>query len=314
MQKKNVPLVKKIILCMVVVGILIGYACLFLDVKKALVLSVECALIEAIEKDFQEREFLELKMSGGSLGRKVKGVTIVTENGEEDFEFKDSIDEKVAHRLATQYLLAQIHPLHPDTLNALLQDALKKQGFITSSGVVYTRNGRKQYSGNDSMAVRRLFLYWSRPHTLDVKRTVSVQAWNSISPWALFRNVHSGAFWGLMLFAIVTFWAVLTWEKKDVTKVKFGKMLLDKLNRKVTINGKECKLRNQEFQLLLMFVEKSGHCLSREEIKRAFWKDELGTDNRVSNLLSTLRNALKDFPEYQVIVDEEKGYRICQIN
>ena len=48
MQKKNVSLVKKIILCMVVVGILIGYACLFLDVKKALVLSVECALIEAI--------------------------------------------------------------------------------------------------------------------------------------------------------------------------------------------------------------------------------------------------------------------------
>ena len=314
MQKKNVPLVKKIILCMVVVGILIGYACLFLDVKKALVLSVECALIEAIEKDFQEREFLELKMSGGSLGRKVKGVTIVTENGEEDFEFKESIDEEVAHRLASQYLLAQIHPLHPDTLNALLQVALKNQGFITSSGVVYTHNGRKQYSGNVSMAVRRPFLYWSRPHTLDVKRTVSVQAWNSISPWALFRNVHSGAFWGLMLFAIVTFWTVLTWEKKEVTKVKFGKMLLDKLNRKVTINGKECKLRNQEFQLLLMFVEKSGHCLRREEIKQAFWKDELGTDNRVSNLLSTLRNALKDFPEYQVIVDEEKGYRICQIN
>ena len=314
MQKKNVSLVKKIILCMVVVGILIGYACLFLDVKKALVLSVECALIEAIEKDFQEREFLELKMSGGSLGRKVKGVTIVTENGEEDFEFKDSIDEKVAHRLATQYLLAQIHPLHPDTLNALLQDALKKQGFTIPSGIVYAHNGQKQYSDKDSMAVHRPFLYWSRTRTLDVKKTVSVQAWIGISPWHLFRNVHSGAFWGLMLFAIVTFWAVLTWEKKDVTKVKFGKMLLDKLNRKVTINGKECKLRNQEFQLLLMFVEKSGHCLSREEIKQAFWKDELGTDNRVSNLLSTLRNALKDFPEYQVIVDEEKGYRICQIN
>ena len=314
MRKKNVPLVKKIILCMVVVGVLIGYACLFFDTKKTIVLSVEYALIEAIEKDFQEREFLELKMFGGSLGRKVKGVTVVTENGEEDFEFKDSIDERVAHRLATQYLLAQIHPLHPDTLNALLQDVLKKQSFTVPSGIVYIHNMQKQYSDNDSMAVRRPFLYWSCLRTLDVKRTVSVQAWVSISPWILFRNVHPGAFWGLMLFAIVTFWAVLTWEKKDATKVKFGKMLFDKLNRKVTINGKECKLRNQEFQLLLMFVEKSGHCLSREEIKQAFWKDELGTDNRVSNLLSTLRNALKEFPEYQVIVDEEKGYRICQIN
>ena len=70
------------------------------------------------------------------------------------------------------------------------------------------------------------------------------------------------------------------------------------------IDGKECPLRNQEFQLLLMFVEKPNHTLSRDEIKHAFWKEELGADNRVSNLLSTLRNALKEFPEYKILVDE----------
>lgn len=311
MRKKSIPLVKKIILCVVVVGVLIGYACLFLDTKKTIVLSTEYALEEAIEKDYQEREFAELKSSSGRLGRKVKGVTIVTENGEEDFEFKDSIDERIAHRLATQYLLAQIHPLHPDTLNTLLQDALKKQGFTIPSGIVYAHNGQKQYSDKDSMAVHRPFLYWSRTRTLDVKRTVSVQVWIGISPWHLFRNVHSGAFWSLLMFGIVTFWAILTWGKEDATKAKFGKMLLDKISRKVTIHGKECKLRNQEFLLLLLFVEKPNHTLSRNEIRCAFWKDEQGTDNRVSNLLSTLRNALKDFPECQIIANEEDGYELA---
>jgi DNA-binding winged helix-turn-helix (wHTH) protein len=57
-----------------------------------------------------------------------------------------------------------------------------------------------------------------------------------------------------------------------------------------------------------MFVEKYNHALSRDEIKRSLWDDESGTENRLSNLLSTLRNALKDYPEYQIMVDEEKGY------
>ena len=82
-------------------------------------------------------------------------------------------------------------------------------------------------------------------------------------------------------------------------------MLLNKEAKKVVIDGKECPLRNQEFQLLLMFVEKPDHALSREEIKNVFWKEELGVDNRVSNLLSTLRNALKEFPEYQILAEEK---------
>ena len=85
-------------------------------------------------------------------------------------------------------------------------------------------------------------------------------------------------------------------------------MILNKESKKVTIDGKECKLRNQEFQLLLMFVEKKGHTLSRDEIKYAFWKEEQGVDNRVSNLISTVRYALKDHPEFQIISNEEGGY------
>ena len=80
--------------------------------------------------------------------------------------------------------------------------------------------------------------------------------------------------------------------------------MLNKEARKVVIAGKECPLRNQEFLLLLMLVEKPDHTLIRDEIKRAFWKEEMGVDNRVSNLISTLRSSLKDFPEYQLLLGE----------
>lgn len=311
MQRNNIPTVKKIALSVIGISILVGYVYLFLDVKSTIVKAAEYTLEEAIEEDFMKREYSELKSSGGKLGRKVKGVTIVTENGEEDFEFKDSIDEKVAHRMVTQYLLAKIHPLHPDTLNALLQHKLKQYDFTIPSGVIYICNQRKQYSNKDSMTVHHPFLYWTRLHTLDIKNTISVQAWVSIAPWYLFQNIHAGAFWSLLMFGIVAFWSILTpWGEKEASKIKFGKMLFDKIERKMTIDGEECRLRNQEFQLLLMFVENSEHTLSRDEIRRAFWKDELGTENRISNILSTLRNSLKDFPEYQIVVNEKKGYKL----
>ena len=311
MLQKKITTVKKIALCIVAISMLIGYTFLLYDEKDTLIKATEYALEEVIEKDFQEREFTELKYAGRKLGRKVKGVTVVTENGEEDFEFEDSIDERIAHRLVTQYLLAKIHPIHPDTLNGLLQRSLKKYDITIPNGIIYTYNGQKQYSDNDSMSLKRPFLYWSHQRTLDVKGIVDVQAWIDIGPWHLFRNVHSGAFWSLLMFGVVAFWMIVTpWGKKDSNKVKFGNMLFDKIDRKVIIDGKECKLRNQEFQLLLMFVEKPNHTLNRDEIKHAFWKDEHGTENRVSNLLSTLRYALKDFPEYQVVADEVKNYKL----
>ena len=306
---------RRLVLYVLWAALVFGLFNMYLNARRTLVASVSVALEEAILKDYQERHDAELKYSKGRLGRKVKGVTIVTEKGEENFEFKDSIDETIANRLAVQYLLAKIHPIHPDTLNALLQKELKKYIKGSNTGIVYTHYGASQFSLNDSLSIHRPFVHVAAPRVLDIKRTVSVQAWVDASPWYVVRNMHDGAFWSLLLFLGVMLWVSFSsWEVEDPNKVKFGKMILNKETKKLKIDGKECKLRNQEFQLLLMFVEKSGHCLSREEIKQAFWKDELGTDNRVSNLLSTLRNALKDFPEYQVIVDEEKGYRICQIN
>lgn len=288
---------------------IIGLSCVCWDAKERLASSVQIALEDAILKDFQERHDTELRYSGGRLGRKVKGVTIVTENGEEDIEFKDSIDEMVAHRLATQYLLAQIHPIHPDTLNQILQEELKKYDMESETGIIYTYKGQSQYSRNDSSALHRTSVYLTPPRVLDVKKVVSVRAWISTTPWYIVKNIYDGAFWSLLLLGAVLLWSSFSsWEENDPNKIKSGKMILNKESKKVTIDGKECKLRNQEFQLLLMFVEKKGHTLSRDEIKYAFWKEEQGVDNRVSNLISTVRYALKDHPEFQIISNEEGGY------
>ena len=308
-MKKRRFSVKVVVLTVMWSVWIIGLGSVCWDAKEGLVSSVQIALEDAILKDFQERHDTELRYSGGRLGRKVKGVTIVTENGEEDIEFKDSIDEMVAHRLATQYLLAQIHPIHPDTLNQILQEELKKYDMESETGIVYTYKGQSQYSRNDSSALHRTSVYLTPPRVLDVKKVVSVRAWISTTPWYIVKNIYDGAFWSLLLLGTVLLWSSFSsWEENGPNKIKIGKMILNKESKKVTIDGKECKLRNQEFQLLLMFVEKKGHTLSRDEIKYAFWKEEQGVNNRVSNLISTVRYALKDHPEFQIISNEEGGY------
>ena len=304
-MKKRRFSVKVVVLTVMWSVWIIGLGSVCWDAKEGLASSVQIALEDAILKDFQERHDAELKFSSGRLGRKVKGVTIVTENGEENIEFKDSMDEMVAHRLATQYLLAQIHPIHPDTLNHILQTELKKYDMESETGIVYTYKGQSQYSGNDSLAFHRSSVYLTPPRVLDVMKVVSVRAWISITPWYIVKNIYDGAFWSLLLLGAVLLWSSFSsWEEEDPNKIKFGKMLLNKEAKKVVIAGKECPLRNQEFLLLLRLVEKPDHTLSRDEIKRAFWKEEMGVDNRVSNLISTLRSSLKDFSEYQILLDE----------
>ena len=308
-MKKRRFSVRGIVLTVMWTVWIIGLGSVCWDAKEGLVSSVQIALEDAILKDFQVRHDAELKFSSGWLGRKVKSITIVTENGEEDIEFKDSIDEMVAHRLATQYLLAQIHPIHPDTLNHILQIELKKYDMESETGIVYTYKGQSQYSRNDSSALHRSSVYLTSPRVLDVKKEVSVRAWISTTPWYIVKNIYDGAFWSLLLLGAVLLWSSFSsWEENGPNKIKIGKMILNKESKKVTIDGKECKLRNQEFQLLLMFVEEKGHTLSRDEIKYAFWKEEQGVDNRVSNLISTVRYALKDHPEFQIISNEEGGY------
>ena len=304
MKKKRVS-VKVVVLSVMWFALLFGLCNVYLDARRSLVTSVHVALEDALLKDYQDRHDSELKYSSGRLGRKMKGVTIVTEKGEENIEFKDSIDEIIAEKLAAQYLLAQIHPIHPDTLNGLMQEELKKYAIESETGIIYTHNGKSQYSGNDSLTIHRSSVHLDIPRMLDIKKTVRVQAWIDMPFGTVVKNMHDGAFWSLLLFFGVLLWASFSsWEVEDPNRVKFGKMLLNKEAKKVTIDGKECPLRNQEFQLLLMGAEKPDHTLSREEIKNAFWKEEQGVDNRVSNLISTLRGSLKEYQGYQIVTEE----------
>lgn len=303
MKKRKVS-VKVVVLSVMWPVLLLGLGFVYMDARKTMITSLNVALEDAILKDYQERHDDELKYSSGRLGRKVKGITIVTEKGEENFEFKDSIDETMADRLAAQYMLAQIHPIHPDTLNGLMQEELKKYAIESETGIIYTYNGKSQYSKNDSLTIHRSSVHFDISRTLDIKKTVRVQAWIDMPLGTVVKNMHDGAFWSLLLFFGVLLWVSFSsWEVEDPDKVKFGKMLLNKEAKKMTIDGKECPLRNQEFQLLLMFVEKPDHTLSREEIKNVFWKEEQGVDNRVSNLISTLRGSLKEYQGYQIVTE-----------
>ena len=228
MKKRKVS-VKVVVLSVMWSVLLLGLGFVYMDARKTMITSLNVALEDAILKDYQERHDDELKYSSGRLGRKVKGITIVTEKGEENFEFKDSIDETMADRLAAQYMLAQIHPIHPDTLNGLMQEELKKYAIESETGIIYTYNGKSQYSKNDSLTIHRSSVHFDISRTLDIKKTVRVQAWIDMPLGTVVKNMHDGAFWSLLLFFGVLLWASFSsWEVEDPDKVKFGKMLLNK--------------------------------------------------------------------------------------
>ena len=120
MKKKRVS-VKVVVLSVMWFALLFGLCNVYLDARRSLVTSVHVALEDALLKDYQDRHDSELKYSSGRLGRKMKGVTIVTEKGEENIEFKDSIDEIIEELFDNWYHLYLDSELD-EMLNELEED------------------------------------------------------------------------------------------------------------------------------------------------------------------------------------------------
>lgn len=78
MKKRKVS-VKVVVLSVMWSVLLLGLGFVYMDARKTMITSLNVALEDAILKDYQERHDDELKYSSGRLGRKVKGITIVTE-------------------------------------------------------------------------------------------------------------------------------------------------------------------------------------------------------------------------------------------
>ena len=60
--------------------------------------------------------------------------------------------------------------------------------------------------------------------------------------------------------------------------------------------------------LNLIYCERQGKCLTREEIKQEFWPKDVNAGEKIDTHIKTIRKILKDFPRYQVVTVRGKGY------
>ena len=91
---------------------------------------------------------------------------------------------------------------------------------------------------------------------------------------------------------------------------RFEKMVLKLESQKLYINDQPCPIAPADFNLLLLFINAPEHFLTKEDIKNVFWPQEDKPDNKIHNHISTLKSSIKNFPEYQIITEPKKGYRL----
>ncbi|GAB3045554.1 response regulator transcription factor [Virgibacillus ainsalahensis] len=80
-------------------------------------------------------------------------------------------------------------------------------------------------------------------------------------------------------------------------KVKVGKLLIHKNDRRLFWNGEEQEVTTKEFDLLLLFAENTNHAFSREDLLVKIWGDDyFGSDRAVDDLVKRIRKKIEAIP------------------
>src|SRR5215216_846410 len=92
----------------------------------------------------------------------------------------------------------------------------------------------------------------------------------------------------------------------------FGPFVLDTREGALLREGRPVQLTPKAFETLVALVERSGHCLAKEELMRRVWPDSFVEENNLSQNISQLRRALhaEDAEAAQYIETvPRRGYR-----
>lgn len=301
---------KYLVLFVAVIGlvVILGYA--YYAKATHIKGNVYIALEETIFKDFTDRNLKELRSKSAPLGRKVKHIKF---SNSEEFEFKDSVDEKVAVQLATQYLLAYMHPIHPDTFHTIFKKELEKFHIIDETGIIYAHNGVQRYSNNDSLSLQKASAFVTKPKILDIKGTVAVQAWITLGVFDIINNMDTNVSLSIIAYAIGLVWIAISFlrkEPEDENIIRIGNLLIHKEAEKAYIGDTNLKLDKRVYLLLLLFIESKEHTLTHEEICKHFWPNHENPKNNLHNLISTFRSQMKDYTEYQLITNKDESWTL----
>ena len=86
------------------------------------------------------------------------------------------------------------------------------------------------------------------------------------------------------------------------TVLRFGSILMDLVQRKITVAGSEIELTNTEFALLESLIRRQGACSSRQELLREVWNIECcSSTNVVDVYMNYLRRKLRSRTQSELI-------------
>lgn len=284
---------------------------------------IDIALRQSIVNDFEMRTNYERKSySGGTKGKKFKRVNIQTENGIESVEFKDSLEIHDAIRMTEQYALLKSNPLKPHDFNLIFQEELKKGNLEGETGVIYYYDNEARSSEEDFWKYKDAIL--SEKVFIDAKETAAVQVWVSCTLITYLRHIPTIAYLSFFICTLIEIFLLYFLLFKKKGKVSEGekntatKISIDTEKKEICIDGKIIRTTHMPFTVFQLLAEKPDMFVSRTTIEQALWKnsekeDASAVGNRINQVISTLRNDLKDITQYKIIYERNKGYKLTAI-
>ena len=102
-----------------------------------------------------------------------------------------------------------------------------------------------------------------------------------------------------------------------VTEIRVGELLIDLINRRVTVEGEEVHLTPKEYELLRLLATHSGKVMTHKMLLSQVWgPDYAQMDNYVRQFVNQIRKKLRENPARNIryIINEPGvGYRFVEV-
>jgi two-component system OmpR family response regulator len=94
--------------------------------------------------------------------------------------------------------------------------------------------------------------------------------------------------------------------------LEYGDLRIDLVHRRVRYRGELVELTPQEFSLLYVLAQASGSPLSRSELLRRAWPDEIDNPRTVDTHVLSLRKKIESDPRQPSLIQTVRnvGYRL----
>lgn len=280
--------------------------------------ALDKALMKAVEIDYHRRNNKEVTYFNRFLNRKLVGIRLKSADTTEEFHFKDSTEECVAHQLIGQYILSIIRPLQPDEVNVLLQEQLKKEGVDCPTRIAYHYGDTlTRWSKNEKLTA------WAHPvskqDSLDIKGQMSVEAYADC-PVSLIARLADWPLWpgGLLVLTAVgllCFWRTAPKEQPVPQPQTPAVLTLNPADGSICAGDRQQRLPRMTFELLELLFQFSNQVVTRQQIIAHLWKEDAAADahsykNRIERHVLMLRKELAGFPDYRIETVPGNGYML----